>query len=84
LIEREDVLQSGEAVRDRAGDHQRSSAYTLDLVEPEWPKVDAAIPSFLSGRPLSAVDFVVGRDGVSRLSTQITRVVASLFNESRP
>ena len=51
-------------------------AYVYDLIEPERPKVDAAILKFAKGRKFSGADFVLRSDGVCRLSPQLARVVA--------
>jgi CRISPR-associated protein Cas1 len=47
-----------------------NSAFVFDLMEPERPKIDAAILSFLANHPLSAADFVIRSDGVVRLAPQ--------------
>lgn len=57
-----------------------SPAYILDLIEPERPKVDAAILHFVSQRSFTATDFVIRKDGVCRLSPQLARTVASLIS----
>jgi CRISP-associated protein Cas1 len=54
------------------------SAYIYDLIEPERPKVDAAILTFARGRAFSGADFVIRKDGACRLSPQLARTVASL------
>jgi CRISPR-associated endonuclease Cas1 len=53
-------------------------ALILDFIEPERPRVDAAILQFVRGRKFAAADFVIRRDGVCRLSPQLARMVASL------
>jgi CRISP-associated protein Cas1 len=53
-------------------------AYAYDMIEPERPKVDAAIIAFVQSRKFSGADFVLRKDGVCRLSPQLARVVASL------
>lgn len=58
--------------------HQGSAAYILDLIEPERPKVDAAILKLISERTFAAADFVIRSDGVCRLSPQLARMVAAL------
>jgi CRISPR-associated endonuclease Cas1 len=57
--------------------HQGSNAYILDLIEPERPKVDAAILEFIAKRSFAAADFDIRSDGVCRLSPQLARAVAS-------
>ena len=59
--------------------HQGSAAYILDLIEPERPRVDAAILNFIGERNFAAADFVIRKDGVCRLSPQLARVVANLL-----
>jgi CRISPR-associated protein Cas1 len=54
-------------------------AYIYDLIEPERPKVDAAILAFAQSRKFSGADFILRKDGVCRLSPQLARAVASLF-----
>jgi CRISP-associated protein Cas1 len=53
-------------------------AYVYDLIEPERPKVDAAILAFAQSRKFSGADFVLRKDGVCRLSPQLARVVAAM------
>ncbi len=57
--------------------HQGSSAYVLDLIEPERPKIDAVILALIAKRNFTADDFVIRNDGVCRLSPQLARLVAS-------
>lgn len=57
--------------------HQGSNAYILDLIEPERPKVDAAILAFIAKRSFAAADFTIRKDGVCRLSPQLARAVAA-------
>ncbi len=58
--------------------HQGSSAYILDLIEPERPKVDAAILAFIANRSFTTADFIIRKDGVCRLSPQLARALAVL------
>lgn len=51
-------------------------AYAYDLIEPERPKVDAAVLAFAQSRKFSGVDFILRKDGVCRLSPQLARMVA--------
>lgn len=53
-------------------------AYAYDLIEPERPKVDAAVLAFAQDRKFSGADFVLRKDGVCRLSPQLARTVAAL------
>ena len=57
--------------------HQGSAAYILDVIEPERPRVDAAILKLISQRTFAAADFVIRSDGVCRLSPQLARMVAA-------
>jgi len=54
------------------------SAFAYDLIEPERPKIDAAILAFIAKRSFAAADFVIRKDGVCRLSPQLARAVAIL------
>jgi CRISPR/Cas system-associated endonuclease Cas1 len=54
------------------------SAFVFDLMEPERPKVDAAVMDFLADNPLATSDFVIRSDGVCRLSPQLAQRIASL------
>lgn len=51
-------------------------AYAYDLIEPERPKVDAKILTFVKSHEFSGADFVLRKDGVCRLSPQLARAVA--------
>ncbi len=53
-------------------------AFIFDLIEPERPKVDAAVLRLVKNQAFSASDFVIRRDGVCRLSPQLARAVAKL------
>jgi CRISPR-associated endonuclease Cas1 len=55
-----------------------SPAYVFDLMEPERPKVDAAILNFVTAYEFSAADFTLRSDGVVRLSPQLARRVCGL------
>lgn len=54
-------------------------AYVYDLIEPERPKIDAAILAFAQSRKFSGADFILRKDGVCRLSPQLARVTAGLI-----
>lgn len=59
--------------------HKRSSAsYILDILEPERPKVDAAILDFVQSHTFSGADFILRKDGTCRLSPQLARVIGNL------
>jgi CRISPR-associated endonuclease Cas1 len=53
-------------------------ALILDLIEPERPKVDAAILKFVRERRFAAADFIIRRDGVCLLSQQLALMIAIL------
>lgn len=53
-------------------------AYVFDIIEPERPKVDAAVLEFITKRSFAPADFVIRRDGACRLSPQLVRAVAGL------
>lgn len=54
-------------------------AFAYDMIEPERPKVDAAILAFVGKRSFAAADFIIRKDGVCRLSPQLARAVAGLI-----
>ncbi|HEU0045468.1 CRISPR-associated endonuclease Cas1 [Sphingomonas sp.] len=56
-----------------------ASAYILDIMEPERPKVDAAILAFVADHTFSGADFVIRDTGACRLSPQLARVIAALI-----
>lgn len=60
--------------------HSRADfpAYAYDLIEPERPKVDAAVLAFAQSRKFSGADFILRKNGVCRLSPQLARAVAAL------
>lgn len=59
--------------------HKRTSAsYILDILEPERPRVDAAILDLVQSRVFTGADFILRKDGTCRLSPQLARVVATL------
>ena len=53
-------------------------SFIFDLIEPERPKVDAAVLKFAQERSFVAADFVLRSDGACRLSPQLARAVAGL------
>lgn len=55
-----------------------SPALILDLIEPERPRVDEAILTFIKSRKFAAADFVIRANGACRLSPQLARVVAHM------
>ena len=62
-----------------------SPAFVFDMMEPERPKVDRAVLSFLKSEALQPADFTIRDDGVVRLNPQLARTVANLpyLNEAR-
>jgi len=54
-------------------------AFVLDLIEPERPRVDAAILKLVHKHRFAASDFIVRSNGSCRLSPQLARAVASLL-----
>jgi CRISP-associated protein Cas1 len=59
-------------------DREYGPAFVFDLMEPERPKVDQAIISFLISETLHPADFVIRTDGVVRLNPQLARHVVSM------
>lgn len=57
--------------------HRDSPAYVFDVMEPERPKVDAALLRFVTDQDFSAADFSLRSDGVVRLSPQLARRVCA-------
>ena len=55
-------------------------ALILDFIEPERPRVDAAILAFIAERSFAAADFIIRRNGVCRLSPQLARAMASIVS----
>ncbi len=53
-------------------------AYVYDIIEPERPKVDAAVIGFVPSRKLSGADFILRKDRVCRLSPQLARAATAL------
>lgn len=53
-------------------------SYIFDLIEPERPKIDAAILQFVADQTFTAADFVLRKDGGCRLSPQLARMIAQL------
>jgi CRISPR-associated endonuclease Cas1 len=57
-------------------------SFIFDLIEPERPKVDAAVLAFVHERTFAAADFILRSDGGCRLSPQLAGVVATLASQS--
>lgn len=52
-------------------------AFVLDLIEPERPRVDAAILKLVNEQKFTASDFIIRSNGSCRLSPQLARAVAT-------
>lgn len=59
-------------------DRDDASAFALDMMEPERPKVDRAVLAFLKSAKLHPADFAIRDDGVVRLNPELARKVATL------
>ncbi len=55
-----------------------SAALVLDRIEPERPRIDAAILKLVTERQFAASDFVLRKDGVCRLSPQLARMIVTV------
>jgi CRISPR-associated protein Cas1 len=53
-------------------------AFILDMMEPERPKVDRAVLSFLKSEALRPADFTIREDGVVRLNPELARWASRL------
>ena len=52
--------------------------FVFDMMEPERPKVDRAMLSFLKSEALHPADFTIREDGGVRLNPELARRVAGL------
>ena len=59
-------------------DRDGAPAFVFDMMEPERPKVDRAVLSFLRSEALHPADFTIREDGVVRLNPELGRRVAGL------
>ncbi len=59
-------------------DRDGAPAFVFDMMEPERPKVDGAVLSFLKSEALHPADFTIREDGVVRLNPELARRVARL------
>src|SRR5208337_2156262 len=64
-------------------DRDGAPAFVFDMMEPERPKVDGAVLSFLKSEALHPADFTIREDGVVRLNPELARRVARLGTGSR-
>jgi CRISPR-associated endonuclease Cas1 len=55
---------------------QDKSSFVFDLMEPERPRVDAAVLRLIMGQKLSGADFTIRGDGVCRLNPELARRAA--------
>jgi len=64
--------------------HQRDRvhAFALDLMEPERPRVDAAVLRLVHETTFSPADFTLRDDGVCRLNPELARRVVQLVNRA--
>ena len=56
-----------------------SPAFVFDLMEPERPKVDRAVLSFLKSEALHPADFTIREDGVVRLNPELASRIGQLL-----
>jgi hypothetical protein len=57
-----------------------SSKFVFDMMEPDRPKVDRAVLSFLKSEALHPADFTIREDGVVRLNPELAmRVVKATY-----
>jgi CRISPR-associated endonuclease Cas1 len=61
---------------------REKSAYVFDLMEPERPRVDAAILRFIDEHTFVAADFNVTDGGICRLSPQLARRVCEFVSSA--
>jgi CRISP-associated protein Cas1 len=59
-------------------DREGAPAFIFDMMEPERPKVDRAVLSFLKSQALHPADFTMREDGVVRINSELARRVAGL------
>ena len=53
--------------------YRGNAAYAFDMMEPERPKIDAAVLEFALNERFSRSDFLIRSDGVCRLAPQLAR-----------
>jgi CRISPR-associated protein Cas1 len=63
-------------------DRDDAAAFVFDMMEPERPKVDRAVLSFLKSEALHPADFTIREDGVVRLNPELARRVAVMTSVS--
>jgi CRISPR-associated protein Cas1 len=57
-------------------DRDDAAAFVFDMMEPERPKVDRVVMTFLKSEALHPADFTIREDGVLRLNPELARRVA--------
>lgn len=60
------------------GAYRGKPGFVLDMMEPDRPKIDAAVLSFAQSETFTGSDFTIRSDGVCRLSPQLARRVCGL------
>ena len=59
-------------------DRDDGAAFVFDMMEPERPKVDRVVLTFLKSEALHPADFTIREDGVVRLNPELARRVSEL------
>src|ERR1700722_19343435 len=59
-------------------DREGAPAFVFDMMEPERPKMDRAVLTFLKSEALHPADFTIRGDGVGRLNPELARTVSGL------
>src|SRR4029077_9588425 len=59
-------------------DRDGAPAFVFDMMEPERPKMDRAVLTFLKSEALHPADFTIRGDGVVRLNPELARTVVQL------
>ena len=59
-------------------DRDGAPAFVFDMMEPERPKMDRAVLTFLKSEALHPADFTIRGDGVVRLNPELARTVSGL------
>jgi CRISPR-associated protein Cas1 len=59
-------------------DRDGAPAFVFDMMEPERPKMDRAVLTFLKSEALHPSDFTIRADGVVRLNPELARRVSGL------
>lgn len=60
------------------GAYRGKPGFVLDMMEPDRPKIDATILTFVMNETFSGGDFILRSDGICRLNPQLARIVTSL------